>query len=260
MVDSANLQLGLQTGISLVNAPTVSVVTGAPDALAALQRALLSSASVGGDASASRPFYKRKRRITTRFVRASAPFHSPLMIKAQGLIEADAKRVGLNVRGVDLKLPVIGTDQLATNLCTLGEQELVPLIVRMQATACVYFTTSLDAAKKVAPFRYAVDFGPGGPKGAAHFMANHLHRDGVRTILASPASMETVEPAAATQQRLFGMRELLDATTLRAAIADAARARGAVDPGAVLTMSMESAKGGARLARFSEAITVVTDL
>jgi len=141
---------GTKCWVSLLNGATNCVVSGTPMALGSLFEDL-----------------ERKycSEIRLSFLRVSAAFHCPLLSAALPLIESDAERIGLTIRGEDLQLPVLSTAD-GYNLQYLGKKSILGHLIRMQVLEKVEWcevlkqnfsgTTSPTACARI------LEFGPGG--------------------------------------------------------------------------------------------------
>jgi fatty acid synthase subunit beta len=193
--------------VALVNGNNVCVVGGQPILLSKFATLLQKSNSTEGKDHSKVPFYKRKPRVTLRWVPVSAPFHCPQMKACVPRIMEDVSRIGLSMRGSNLRFPVYATNN-GENLQGLGD--IMKALVDMQCTQMVDFPACLAKATRENGVTHVLDFGPGGSGGAAQLAARIFDHDGrgVSTVLAVSNKMEN-EAATVNRPELLGMNELL---------------------------------------------------
>ena len=193
--------------VALVNGSNVCVVGGHPALLSKFAVLLQKSNSTQGKDHSKVPFYKRKPRVTLRWVPVNAPFHCPQMAAAVPCIMEDVARLGLRIRGKDLKFPVYATSN-GENL--QDQDDIMKALVEMQCTQMVDFPACLAKVTRANGVTHVLDFGPGGASGSAQLAARILEQEGrgVLTVLAVTSKMED-EPATINRPEMLGMGELL---------------------------------------------------
>merc|ERR1712086_1176354 len=119
----------------------------------------------------------------------------------------DVARLGLRIRGKDLKFPVYATSN-GENLQDQGD--IMKALVEMQCTQMVDFPACLAKVTRANGVTHVLDFGPGGASGSAQLAARILEQEGrgVLTVLAVTSKMED-EPATINRPEMLGMGELL---------------------------------------------------
>jgi len=147
--------------LALVNGPTSCVVSGRPKALLALREALVQISAPACHQDTS--LRQHQPSTTATFLRVSAPFHCDLNNKAAAATIAQARRLGLTLPPSALNVPVFSTTDGA-DLRASPENDLVPLLVRMQALERMDFPRAL-ARVRDGPVTHVLDFGPGGRDG-----------------------------------------------------------------------------------------------
>ena len=147
--------------LALVNGPTSCVVSGRPKALLALREALVQISAPACHQDTS--LRQHPPSTTATFLRVSAPFHCDLNNKAAAATIAQARRLGLTLPPSALHVPVFSTTDGA-DLRASPENDLVPLLVRMQALERMDFPRAL-ARVRDGPITHVLDFGPGGRDG-----------------------------------------------------------------------------------------------
>jgi len=193
--------------VALVNGSNACVVGGHPALLSKFAVLLQKSNSTQSKDHSKVPFYKRKPRVTLRWVPVSAPFHCPQMKAAIPRIMEDVASLGLNLCGSDLNFPVYATNNGES---MQGQGDIMEALVEMQCTQMVDFPACLAKVKCSNGVTHVLDFGPGGASGPAQLTAriNEQERRGILTVLAVASKMED-EVGSSTRPEMLGMKELL---------------------------------------------------
>lgn len=178
-IDTTNQHLpkDRHIGISLVNSARNFVVTGPPMSLYGLNLQLRKSKAPTGLDQTRIPFTQRKVRFVNRFLPITAPFHSPYLAEAGAHLEDDLKDI--SIPATDLGIPVFDTCS-GKDLCELGDQNIVPSLVRMITKEPVNW----EQATVMPDATHILDFGPGGISGLGVLTNRNKDGTGVRVILA----------------------------------------------------------------------------
>ncbi|RHY21186.1 hypothetical protein DYB25_011162, partial [Aphanomyces astaci] len=175
-VDAFNTRLGGDlVQVSLVNDPVAVVVTGLSQSLGVFHATLDGQEHVDP--------------IRLDFLSVSCAFHSSLLAQAQSLVEADAARLHLAVRGNALNCPVIGTTAKAINLQSYGESNVIPLLIQMQLTDAVHWPVVTSALQSIPGVTHVLDFGPG--RGTPLLLHRDIQGLRVHSILHQPTEQAT---------------------------------------------------------------------
>ncbi|TYZ64727.1 hypothetical protein PybrP1_002858 [[Pythium] brassicae (nom. inval.)] len=150
--------------LSLVHSAEKVCVTGLPSTLELLRASLGSILAKAGEDQTRVPFSQRKPSGDLAFVAVSCPFHSTLLAPARAAILSDIERCAAampKLRGSQLQCPVYSTAGDARNLQTLGDVDLVPLLVDMQLTKLADWSATLKAVQQQhQDATHLLDFGP----------------------------------------------------------------------------------------------------
>jgi malonyl CoA-acyl carrier protein transacylase len=192
--------------LSLVNGAAASVVSGAPAALQMtaelIRQDCVERGAPGADQSAV-PFYRRCPVVILRPLSVSAPFHCEMVREAIALVMADVKRLGLQVRGSELAIPVYstaaGSQSRQDNLQEYGDSDVMEALVTMQIAQTVNWPSVLANAytsrNNESTTTHFLDFGPGGAGGAAGLTARVL-----RSEMGSRACVVVVRPGVTEEE------------------------------------------------------------
>ncbi|TYZ68250.1 hypothetical protein PybrP1_005286 [[Pythium] brassicae (nom. inval.)] len=201
--------------LSLVNGPDMFCVTGKPATLVLLKQALEPLLAKPDENQTRVPFSQRKPTGSIQFVALSCPFHSALLAPARVKILADAARVGATLTGAQLQVPVYATTSDATNLQSLGESDVLALLVDMQLTQLADWAATLQTiAQRHANATHVLDFGP--DVGASGLSSSTLEGLGIDAIVAT-AKHAGLEPSSNRRAPVWGLARLLAAATENAA-------------------------------------------
>jgi len=165
--------------ISLINGARNVVVTGPPQSLYGLNLSLRKVKAPTGLDQNRVPFTERKVRFTNRFLPISAPFHSPYLESATGIILEDLKEIGAFTRR-DLAIPVFHTSTGQDLRDGPGDESIISELVNMITQQPVHWETATVFPRAT----HILDFGPGGISGLG--VLTHRNKDGtgVRIIIA----------------------------------------------------------------------------
>jgi fatty acid synthase subunit beta len=184
LITQVNAQLPSHEAIEigLHNSPTNFVVVGPPTSLHAFNVCLRPLKASPGVDQGRVPFNKRKAHIANNFLPVSAPFHSSYLAPATSLILQDAQKMGVEMRGSDLRCGVYTTTSQAEDLRSRGSQNIVPELVRLVTEVSLYWSPVCSVSDPT----HVLDFGPGRGASGAGGLANAIsHGKGVRVILAT---------------------------------------------------------------------------
>jgi fatty acid synthase subunit beta, fungi type len=165
--------------ISLINGARNVVVTGPPQSLYGLNLSLRKVKAPAGLDQNRVPFTERKVRFINRFLPISAPFHSPYLKSATGIILEDLKDITSFTRK-DLAIPVYSTSSGEDLQNSSDEASIIPELVTMITQLQVHW----EAATVFPNATHILDFGPGDVSGLG--VLTHRNKDGtgVRIIIA----------------------------------------------------------------------------
>ncbi|PUU81782.1 fatty acid synthase beta subunit dehydratase [Tuber borchii] len=165
--------------ISLINGARNVVVTGPPQSLYGLNLSLRKVKAPTGLDQNRVPFTGRKVRFTNRFLPISAPFHSPYLESATGIILEDLKEIEAFTRQ-DLAIPVFHTSTGQDLRDGSGDESIISELVNMITQQPVHW----EAATVFPGATHILDFGPGGISGLG--VLTHRNKDGtgIRIIIA----------------------------------------------------------------------------
>ncbi|KAA0166660.1 hypothetical protein FNF28_03034 [Cafeteria roenbergensis] len=214
--------------LSLVNGPTMCVVTGAAEALSNLRAAVTKASATRGDEQARTPHSRRKPVVATAYLPVSAPFHSPVLDPVCDAVLADCEALAPGAIGwsvAEFRTAVIDTSTgepisepsgagrgwLASRLVALtcSLQMNWPMSLRGAAAAWLVPAPGAAAAaeaaaasaaptRELAPVQGAVvlDFGPGGAHGTPVLTSRLLEGAGAAVVVAGHVPDTDLEPAA----------------------------------------------------------------
>jgi len=165
--------------ISLINGARNVVVTGPPQSLYGLNLSLRKVKAPTGLDQNRVPFTERKVRFVNRFLPISAPFHSPYLESATGIILEDLKEIGAFTRQ-DLAIPVFHTSTGKDLRDGSGDESIISELVNMITQQPVHW----EAATVFPGATHILDFGPGGISGLGVLTHRNNDGTGVRIILA----------------------------------------------------------------------------
>jgi fatty acid synthase subunit alpha, fungi type len=151
------------------------------------------------------PFSQRPPLLTLRYLRVSAPFHSPLLAASLPATDADCVRRGIAFDRCDLHVPVYATNDghdLRTSAPSLPSESQQPSLaaelVALQAVQEMRWTVVVDpTSTRMAGVTHVLDFGPGGTNGACRLTAKLLHGSGIPVVVAGAHIAATAAAAAA---------------------------------------------------------------
>eukprot|EP00457_Paulinella_chromatophora_P000020 gb/GEZN01000020.1/.p1 GENE.gb/GEZN01000020.1/~~gb/GEZN01000020.1/.p1 ORF type:complete len:4355 (-),score=711.85 gb/GEZN01000020.1/:393-13055(-) len=208
MVDALNrpLMAEFQAFISLRNAPTTCVVSGAVETLCKL-RAQIQSIQANPNENSGRTLYNaRKPNITCTFLPISVPFHSPVLAQAPALIRQDIARLRFALpSSKSLLVPVWGNDETCTNLQT--DQNLWETLIDSQCIHRVEWSRLTQHVVAVKYISHVVDLGCGQTSGIGKLTRNGVEGTDVQVILGSV--LLSKDPTLCSRTVLFGKPEAL---------------------------------------------------
>ena len=163
-----------------------------------LQSELLRGSAKPTDDQSRIPFSKRKRSISTRFLRVTVPFHCSFNRSVCQQLREDVKRMGISISRDTLRLPVLSTldgrDIRITPDKLVEEMDNVfSLLIDLQAIHPVNWPL---VTKRIvsAQTSHILAFGPGGSSNIASLTSNLVNGCGIRVLLCTAKSLHSVGP------------------------------------------------------------------
>ena len=170
-----------RVGIALFNGANNFVVSGTPTSLCGLNSRLRKMKAIPGLDQARVPFRERKLSFTNAFLPITAPFHSPYLLPASGLITEDVSSIVISKE--ELMVPVYSTED-GKDLRSIKEANVVPELIRMITFTPLHW----KAATTFPNATHILDFGPGSALGIG-FLTQKL-KDGRGVRIISSTSMD----------------------------------------------------------------------
>lgn len=199
--------------LSLVHEEEKVCVTGLPSTLELLRSSLSPLLSKAVEDQTRVPFSQRKPSGDLAFVAVSCPFHSALLAPAKATILSDIERRGAampTLSGSLLQCPVYSTAGDARNLQSLGDADLVPLLVDMQLTELADWRATLKTVQQNHhDATHLLDFGSGA--GVTRLVGSTLEGIGI-DVVGATAKHESYLAMAPQRPVVALSRFLMDGT------------------------------------------------